>query len=171
MLRSLWATQYFTPMNVRMLLAKSYLLPTLTYGCEIYARCDSVHRQKLNVLFNNITRYVFGLHRMDHTSYFSIKIYDLPFDDHLKLRCLILLHKIIFTKEPSYLFERLTFTRSQRNNSIVVHSFRCLTSERQFFINSIRLWNGLPDSLQRIRNPLVFKTEALKYLRSLVVSR
>ena len=33
-LRTLWSVQYFTPLNIRLLLAKTYLIPSLTYGCE-----------------------------------------------------------------------------------------------------------------------------------------
>ena len=56
-LRTLWVTQK----HIRMLLARSFLLPTLFYGCEIYASCDSIAKLKLNKLFNTITRYVFVL--------------------------------------------------------------------------------------------------------------
>ena len=42
MLRNLWMTQYFTPIHIRMLLAKTYLLPTHIYGCELFASCDAV---------------------------------------------------------------------------------------------------------------------------------
>ena len=49
MLRKLWMTQYFTPIPIRMLLAKTYLLPTLIYGCELFASCDAVSRRRLNV--------------------------------------------------------------------------------------------------------------------------
>ena len=42
MLRTLWVTQNFTPFQIRMTLAKMYLLPTLMYGCEIYANCDAL---------------------------------------------------------------------------------------------------------------------------------
>ena len=61
MLRTLWVTQKYPPFKIRMLLAKSFLLPTLLYCCEIYANCDSSDKSKLNKLFNNMTRYI-GVH-------------------------------------------------------------------------------------------------------------
>ena len=53
-LRCLWSTKYFTPWNIRRLIAKCCLLPALMYACELFASCDSVNKENLNVLFNNI---------------------------------------------------------------------------------------------------------------------
>ena len=84
MLRTLCATQKFTPFKIRMLLAKSFLLPTLLYGCELYANCDSSDKSKLNKIFNNITRYVFCLRKFDHVSCIF-----LSFDELLKFRVIV----------------------------------------------------------------------------------
>ena len=56
MLRTLWVTHKFTPLHIRMLLAKYFLLPTMLYGSEIYACCGSMDKLKLNKLLNTITR-------------------------------------------------------------------------------------------------------------------
>lgn len=40
MLRTLWHSQHFTPINTRILLAKTYILPNLLYGCELFANTD-----------------------------------------------------------------------------------------------------------------------------------
>ena len=50
---NLWMTQNFTPIHIRMLLAKTYLLPTLIYGSELLASNDAVNRRRLNVTFDN----------------------------------------------------------------------------------------------------------------------
>lgn len=163
MIRTLWVTQYFTPYRIRILLAKTYLIPTLLYGCELFANCDSTSRQKLNVLYNNIARYIFGLKRSDHISSFSKQIFNLTFDNLLKLRSLLMLHKIIISKEPKYLYERLRFLRSNRSNQLIQLKHTQLNSERQFYINSIRLWNSLPNTLQAITNPVQFKSKLSHY--------
>ena len=59
-LRTLWQTQYFVPRNIEFLLAKTYIMPGLLYGCELFGSSDSVIKRKLNVIFNNIVRYVSG---------------------------------------------------------------------------------------------------------------
>lgn len=163
MLRILWITQYFTPQKIRMLLAKTYLLPILLYGCEIFANCDITFKNKLNVMFNNIARYVFGLKRRDHVSNFSKQIYGITFNKYLEFKTLLFLHKIIFTKEPIYLHNILKFTRSNRINNLIQLRHTSLNSERQFFVFSIYLWNGLPSYLKSICNATHFKTCLLNY--------
>jgi len=162
MLRSLWTTQYFTPIKVRMLLAKTFLLPTLLFGCEIYANCDSIRKERLNVLFNDIARYIYGIKRNDHISGYAKQIYGITFKNYLNLRVLSMLHKIIYTKEPSYLYNRLKFSRSTRNNNLIHPLHNTLIAERQFFVYSARLWNLLSTDLQRISNNKRFKNAVLR---------
>ena len=48
---------FFIPLNMRILIAKTYLISCLMYGCELFGNCDSSSKRKLNVPFNNIVRY------------------------------------------------------------------------------------------------------------------
>lgn len=164
MLRSLWRTQHCTPPKIRMLLVKTYLMPTLLYGCELFASCDSLSKNKLNVLFNNIVRYVYALRRYDPSSSttisispFSTQIYGIPFGDMLKSRVLCFLHKIIYTQEPDHLFNRLRFSRSNRGKMINTIQHRSLMSEWQFYVYAVRLWNSLPHKTQLISNAKIFQ--------------
>ena len=135
MLRTLWVNQCYTPVKIRTMLVKSYLLPTLLYGCEMYANCDYYDKSKLNLLFNNITRYIHNLKKFYHVSAFSIKIFSMSFEDLLKYRVLIFLQKIIANKEPSYLFNKLCFLTSTRHsNNLRSIRVKYLVSERQFFV-------------------------------------
>jgi len=165
MLRTLWSTQSFTPQCTRLLIAKSYLIPTLLYGCEIFANCDSVSENMLNVAYNNIARYVFGAGRYESISSRAYTINNVTFKNLLKIRTLLLLHKIIFLKEPSYLYERLRFSNSRRNNALIQLRHSCLLSERQFFIFGIRLWNSLPTNIQQLSNASQFKKEIFNYFK------
>lgn len=158
-LRSLWITQSFTPLNVRLTLAKTYLIPALIFGCELFANCDSLSRHRLNVVYNNIVRYVYGLKRFDHISSFSNKIYGVSFDNMLKIRVLLFIQKLIYTKTPMYLFDKLRFARSLRGRKLILPRHHTLTSEWQFYLNAIRLWNQLPPSLQLIANVTHFKKQ------------
>jgi len=157
MLRTLWSTQNFTPQCTRLLIAKTYLIPILLYGCEIFANCDTNCENALNVAYNNIARYVFGVGRYDHISSKAYMINNVTFKNLLKIKTLLLLHKIIYLKEPNYLFERLSFSRSRRNNALIQFRHCTLMSERQFFIFGIRLWNSLPTNIQQLSNASQFK--------------
>ena len=50
------------------------MLPTFIYGCEIFANCDNSDKYKLNLLYNNITRYIYSLRKYDHVSTYYIKM-------------------------------------------------------------------------------------------------
>jgi len=157
MLRCLWSTQYYTPLEIRLLIAQTYLIPVLLYGCELFANSDAIHSQKLKVCYNNIARYIFKLKRRDHVSEYAYKINNISFDNLLKAKVLLLLHKIIFSQEPDYLFERLRFTLSPRNNNIVLERHTTSFSGRHFFIYAARLWNSLNSNTQQIGSAVKFK--------------
>lgn len=161
MLRTLWATHYYTPPKIRMLLAKTKLIPTLLYASELFAGCSAQDRRKLNVTFNNITRYVFGIGRFERISEYSHKIFNLNFDNYQKYKSLLLLHKIIYTREPSYLYDRLSFARSSRGKNIIQIRHTRQLSKRQFFIKTISLWNQLPNEIQKIGNARQFKNNLI----------
>jgi len=161
MLRYLWPTQYFTPLRIRLLIAKTYLLPILLFGCEVFANADSIHKQKLKVAYNNIARYVFNLRRFDHVSEYAHKLNNTSFENLVNTKVLQFVHKLVFSGEPIYLAERLRFTQSRRNNDIVLPRHSCLLSERQFLIHGIRLWNSLDNNTQQISNAINFKKKLL----------
>lgn len=165
MLRNLWCTQWFIPQNIRMLLAKTYLIPTLLYGCELFINCDSTSLKKLKVAYNNIARYVFGLRRFDRISFYTQQIFDVSFENLLKCKLLLYLHKIIYLQSPQYLFNKITFLRSNRGNRIKQLRHRTHISDQHFYINAIKIWNKLPFRLQKINNATQFKTEIFKHFR------
>lgn len=164
-LRVLWSAQWFTPISIRVLLAKTYLIPSLLYGCELYANCDLESKRKLNKTFNNIARYVYGLKRRESTSLHVRRLINMSIDNLLKYRTLCLLHRIIINKDPKYLYDKLFFSTSRRHLNIRPLAHTSLTSERQFFIYAVRAWNSLPHNIQRIANATRFGSE-LKQLYS-----
>lgn len=156
-LRSLWSTHYLIPLKIRSLLAKTYLVPGLIYGCELFSKCDSESQRKLNVLYNNIVRYVYGLRRFDHISAYASSLFGVSFESLLKIKTLTLMHKIIYTGKPQYLYSQIRLARSPRGKRLIIPKHRCLVSEWQFHVKAARLWNTLPHSLQLNSNAEHFK--------------
>lgn len=157
MLRTLWPLQYCTPLRIRVLLAKTYLVPVLLYSSEIFASCDSRSKLRLQVTFNSITRYVYGLKKRDRISEYVKMLFGVDFNSYLKIKSLILLHKIIIGKEPNHLYEKLSFSRFLRRRNLIPFRHTKLVSEWQFFISVIRLWNALPSYSKSIVNATLFK--------------
>ena len=89
-----YTTQSFTPYNIRLLLATTYLIPSLLYCCELFTGADSVSKSKRNVTYNNIARYIYGRSVYSNISHISYKIYNMSLENLLKYRMLFFLHKI-----------------------------------------------------------------------------
>ena len=167
MLRVLWTSQWYTPQRIRLLLAKTYLLPKLLYGCEIFHSCDVECFSKLNTLFNNIARYIYGKNRFERISAFSFQIFNMHFKNYLVYRSVIFLHKIVVSKKPTYMYNRIRFFQSIRSNRIIQIKHNYASSERQFFISSIRSWNSLPQKIRKINSVAGFKKELKNYFENL----
>lgn len=163
-LRNLSLSQHFTPQNTRLMLAKTLILPHITYGFQIFCSPSAVMKRKLLVVFNNLIRYVFLLRRYDHVSPFRNKILGCTLEAYLDYLVIIYLHKIIISKQPPYLHEKIHFFRSSRSPSILQPDFSCLTTERQFFTHAVRLWNALPLSIRRLHNNDRFDEYLFLYL-------
>lgn len=165
-IRLLWSTQSSLPTKTKMLLVKSLLLPILLYGCEVFCHVDYNTRRKLNVIYNSLARYIFKKRFIDHISSYSLQIMGLTFDNLIKFRTLILLHGIMQTQQPEYLYNRLSFASSQRTAILIRPRFNCLQSERTFFVHATLLWNSLPIALRRTTNTSTFKNKLFKHLAS-----
>ena len=81
MLRNLWAIIDSTPFAIRIQFAKTYLIPMLLYGCEIFVNCDCDDNRKLNLAYGNIARYVFRKGRRDHFSHLAHQILSIKFEN------------------------------------------------------------------------------------------
>ena len=121
MLRNLFTTVTdSTHFVISMQLARTYLIPVLLYECEIFVNCDCNDNRKLNLAFNNIAKYVFQKRLCDYISQLAYQILSIKFDNPLKIKCLIFLHKTVYTEQSKYLFSRIKFARSYRGKNIII---------------------------------------------------
>ena len=166
-LRNLRFSSDCLPRDTKIKLVKQLILPFVDYFANIYCNLDSSSLHKLNVALNNCTRYVYGLNRYDRI---EGRLKNLLGCDslvtYLNIRNSILLHKIIMTNQPPYLFEKLQFCRSTRNMNIVMPLSNFLNSRRLFFINAIKGWNSLPSSIKTMKDFGGFKLHLTQFLNN-----
>lgn len=84
-------------------------MPIITYAAEVYSSVDSHSMPKLQVTFNNVTRYVYGLKRFASISSWKRMILGIELEDFLRLRYITFLHKLSIKKSPNYLYNKHTF--------------------------------------------------------------
>lgn len=166
-LRTLWSTQYYTPLNIRTLLVKTLILPLITYGSEIFCSLDHESKRKLTVAFNSAIRYVHGLRRFDSISQHVSHFLGMSFENLLKFRSLVLFSDILLTHQPIDLYNEISFLNSSRSGHLLIPRFSCMTSERQFFVNSTRLWNLLPHQLRSINSMILLKKELKLHFKNI----
>jgi len=75
LLRKFSFSKSFLTEEVRLLIAKVILKPTLFYGVEIFGNCEARDMRTLTVAFNSIVRYVFNLRRFFHVSELTYNIH------------------------------------------------------------------------------------------------
>lgn len=163
-LRNLRVSSYFTPVETKRKLVIQLLLPHITYAAEVYSKLDSHSSHKLQVSFNNATRYVYNLNRFSSMSSWRKLILGCDLDDYLRMRNLLFLHRILQNKTPAYLYEKLSFGRSARCMTLIVPRFSTLCSSRFFFVNAIKLWNTLPVNIKLIGEKSRFKQALFEFI-------
>lgn len=166
-LRKLWISAYFTPQETRRKLVLTLVLPLITYAEVVYSSLDSLSQRKLQVAFNDAVRYIYGIRRYDHISVFARGLIGCTLQEYINARNCIFLHKIMNTQCPSYLYNRLNFTRSSRTVNLIPYRCNYLNSSRLFFIHTVRLWNSLPSQIKNISNPSNFKSAILQHFSNL----
>lgn len=163
-LRNLRMSSNCTPTEVKRKLVIQLIIPLISYSAEVYSKLDSHSLHKLQVSFNNATRYVYGLTRFSSISCWRRMVLGYDLVDYLRMRNLIFLHKLLYQKTPLYLYEKLVFGRSTRCTTLIVPRHNYLNTSRLFFVNAIKLWNSLPINIKLISRKNSFKNSLIEYI-------
>lgn len=163
-LRNLRFSANFTPQDTRIKLVKQLILPYIDYFAHIYCNLDSLSLHKLTIALNNSARYAFSLKRFDHISNQTKTILGCTLQTYLNVRNCLLIHKLILSKSPAYLYDKFQFCRSNRNKNMIIPVHNYLNSRRLFFISAVKVWNSLPNSVRALGDSGRFKAEVTHFL-------
>jgi len=139
----------------------------INYAEIVYSKLDSASLTKLQVAFNYAARYAYNIRFDESISRWSEKILGATVKQHLCARNCIFLHKLLFSKKPSYLYGKLCFPSSDRSRNLLIPHCNYLNSERLFFVNAIRLWNVLPTDIQAVYERGLFKKRVYEFFLKL----
>lgn len=114
---------------LKLYLVKTYCLPTLMYGCEIWSLCDKVSH-KLNVAWNNCFRHVFSCSWRESVKPLQFFCHALPLSYLLDQRKLIFWNKLRTSENTVLLtLSRLVLDRFAATGNIYgMNSIHCSTS-------------------------------------------
>ena len=91
-------------------------------------------------------------------------------ENFIKFRFLCIVHQVIFTSEPLYLYELITNYNPPRNltsqtqNLLSTPRIDSNIGRRAFTFQAPTLWNNLPLDLKNIPKLPIFKTKLKKFL-------
>lgn len=154
------------PVNLRIYLVKSLILPIFTYCDIIFNKCDSISRRLLETTFNNCTRYVHDIRKFDHISEYRNSILGCDLFQLYYHRTAMFIFRIINSETPIYLFEKLKFSRSLRTRNINLPAMSCNVYRNSGLINAIITWNSIPPEVRNITSISKFKKEIVSLLNN-----
>lgn len=165
-LRNLRLSADFTPLETKKKLVKQLIVPMIAYFSNIYCKLDHDSFNKLQVALNQASRYVYKLNRLDHVSVYTKSILGCDLARFFDLRNCYFLQKLILCQKPQYLYEKLSFCRSNRNFNLVIPKYNYLASSRLFFVGAIRAYNSLPQKIKKIQELNTFKRETNSFFNN-----
>ena len=77
------------------MLVVSLIVPLFMYCDVVFSSMGSGNFRRLNVLFNNCTRFVHGLRRFDHISNYQTDVLGMTLANYLNYRYLLFLFRIL----------------------------------------------------------------------------
>lgn len=164
-LRCLWNNSSILPIDIKLKLVQSLLCPFLSLSDVITGELNYENFEILKKSFNAMIRFVNNLRKYDHISHLYDSILGLPLKQFLCFRRMVFLYSIIQNKEPSYLYEKLIFFRSNRNGLLIhVAPYQYAFSNNSFFICDIIYWNKLHRDIRNSPTLSQFKEKLRRFL-------
>lgn len=157
-LHTLVALKHYTPQQIRLKLARSLIIPLFEYGDVFYTTSTNENFRKLQLAFNSVTRFVYGLKRFDHISAFSKSILNCGFREYLDFRTCTMTHKIL-NNPPKYLENFFTITSLPRTLNFLLPRCETKILRDSFEHRAIRLWNNLPRTIKGLYSFSRYKKE------------
>lgn len=164
-LHSLVVLRHCTPLHIRVHLARSLLVPLFDYGDVLFGLVSKKNLNKLNLVFNAVTRYAYNLKKYDHISNFRKAILGCEFTTHLKFRMCIQTYKIL-NNPPPYLQNLFTYARSSRVSLLSVPHCSTNYLKESFRHRAVKIWNELPRDCRTELGFFSFRRKTKIYLNS-----
>lgn len=143
--------------KTKILLCEILVLANLNYADSLYGPClDSHLVRRIQVIQNSCLRLIYGVGRREHVSHKLKTIPWLNMHQRRYLHSACLFHKILLSKTPPYLINKITYRtdvhsiniRRKDQLTIPIHSHTFF--QRCFSYNIARVYNELPCELKTL---------------------
>lgn len=151
---------------IKLKLFKTLIFPHFIYSDFIYSNALGASLDRLRIALNACVRYVYNLNRYSRVSHLQANLVGCNFSKFCKYRSCVLLHRIIRSRLPHYLYEKLIPFRNTRTQSYVIPNHNSFYYSQSFFARGIVNWNSLPTSIKLVISKYTFKHDLLTYLNN-----
>lgn len=162
--------------NSRTILCESLVLSHLNFADVVYGpSLTNYNYNRLQRIQNSCVRFIFGLRKFDHISDKYEDLRWLKARDRMLLHSCCLYHKIILTKTPPYLYNKINFRTDIHNinirfrNTITVPQHRTKLFQGSFSYNVAKLYNSVPKEYKQLSmNSFKFKFKEYIFQQSIL---
>jgi len=158
---------------VRKRLIEALVFPVLDYANTVTAQMLVVYSLKLQRVQNACARVIYNLRRDCHISKYVLHLNWLNVSNRFKYSIITLLKRVLDSRQPSYLLEKLQFATECRSRFVRNSSFHLRIPQHRtekyrgaFWIQAPLLWNEVPDCILGLKNISNFKVKLKAFLLS-----
>ena len=137
------------------MLCDSLVLSHFSYCAPLYhSAIDSVDIKRIQRVQNSCLRFIYGIRKYDRVSYKLKEIGWLSMVNRRRLQCAIFYHKIVVTRKPPYLYNKITFRSDVHNlntrfrGRLSPPPHRLALFRRSFTYQICHSYNDIPESLK-----------------------
>lgn len=156
-LKVLYSSKDILNKKLKLMLCDSLILSTFNFCDVVYGSClDSVDIRRIQKVQNACLRFIYGIRRFESVSHKLLEANWLNMCNRRLVHSHCIYHKIIYTKLPGYLYERLTFRTDVHNVNIrnrglltpPLHKYEMF--KRSFSYNIYKLYNNTPNHFKTL---------------------
>lgn len=169
-LRLIYQHRYFLSQHLKKTLCDSLVLSHFSHCDVVYGSClDSIDIGRIQRVQNSCLRLIYSIRKYDRISHTLATAKWLNMANRRKFHFLSLLHNIITTKNPPYLYNKITFRTDvhhlnlRRKIYLVIPRHRLSLFKRSFSYNVPLLYNKCPDEFKELSLP-VFRKRVFEWL-------
>ena len=121
---------------------------------------------RLKKALNDCVRFVYNLKLGDHVSHLQKNLLGCPILRYYDFRAVVFIHRLLLTRCPEYLYEKLTISESSRTRRLITPRNRTAFYNDALFVRGVRTYNSLPNEIKSIDSLNGFKKECLRIMNS-----
>lgn len=168
-INTLYPLKTVLPLNVKLQLYKSLILPIFDYMDIIYhnygTHGSNADSEKLERLQNLCIRYISNVNRRDHITPYRNDLNLLKLYDRRTLHVASMINKIFYNEAPPYLNELITKNKNmtRSNDKLVIKKPNSNFHKSSFYIGAPHLWNELPNDIRMLSDNEEFRVELMNF--------